>query len=95
MTTTQFIDQISAIAINAGARALIIDMIDALLDLPDPDKVEEEKDELAQAKYDEGLQAGKEDMWQDIYNLLTDIQIDGVSEDQMGAILIAVERVKP
>lgn len=88
MLPSEFAYQLRTIAINAGARAAVIDQIDAILDAPSEDetetRIEEAKEEAFEALYAASM------------NAISDRALDiGLTGTQLEQILELLETVRP
>ena len=72
MTTAEFVAQLRDIAINAGARALVIDQIDALGEGSAEDEIAQLVSEAGEQAFKDGHAEGCKEMWDDIHTLMSD-----------------------
>lgn len=91
MPTHQFVDQLRDIAIKAGARPAVIDCLDAIVDAPSEDEIKERVAEAEEESEKFGFQNGKEDMWQDCYNLVVDCNGDEATLDKVLELLNGIK----
>ncbi len=70
MTTNEFVAQLRDIAIKAGARAAVIDQIDAIVGGPVTGETEQLIYEAGEQAYKDGHADGCNEMWDDIHHLL-------------------------
>lgn len=91
MPTNEFVAQLRDIAINAGARPLVIDQIDRIIEGPSEFEIEErESDSFNDGRSDcihEWRMARKQ--------FLTDINQIELSDEQRASVLDAVDRMEP
>lgn len=92
MDQQYFLDQLRYIAINAKARPQIITAIDDIILAPSEDEINSRIGEAVEEAEKRCFAEGKEDMWQDIYNLVTDMDGD---ETTLGKLLSMLENAKP
>ncbi len=59
MPMRDFVDQIHAIALKAGAKPLVMDMIDQLADTPSADEIEEDQAKAVEEAEDEARTKGR------------------------------------
>jgi hypothetical protein len=59
MPTSEFVAQLRDIAIKAGARALVIDQIDAIVDAPSEEEIEQRINEAVDEAEKLGFEAGE------------------------------------
>ncbi len=95
MTTSEFVAQHRDIAIKAGARAQVIDQIDAIEDGPAKDEIDQWVHEAAE----EGRDKGRKDQWGICFNMLDDKlskkYVDGITDEQREDILNLMCSIKP
>ena len=70
----EFINQLRDIAINAKARASVIDQIDALILIPSEDKIAADIEAAEYAAEKRGFEAGREDALADKANAVEDAE---------------------
>jgi len=92
MSTTDFVAQIRDIAIKAGARALVIAQIDAIVDGLTEDEIEE----LCEEARDEGDSEGRGKQWEMCYDALCAglEDIVGMGADREAILQLLIE-IKP
>jgi hypothetical protein len=92
MPTSEFIAQLRTIAINAGARPLVIDQLDAIVDAPTEDEIVERTENA----YASGEVDGARDAWKDCYTRLEE-RLGGIIEpgEEFNAILQLLMDIKP
>ena len=91
MSTSDFVAQLREIAINARAPALVIDQIDAIVEGPGEDEIEDR----CEAARDEGISDGRDTQWEICFDMLeaklnagylglTETQIEQIRELMLG-----------
>jgi hypothetical protein len=74
MPTSDFVAQLRDIAIKAGARPLVIDQLDAIVDAPSEDEIDERINEAVDAAEKAAFGNGKEDGLADKDNAVQDAE---------------------
>ena len=92
MTTSEFVAQLRDIAIKAGARALVIDRIDAIVEGPTEDDIEE----AAEEGREEGRYEGRKTQWEICFDMLKARLSDvDVTNEQQEDILMLMCNIQP
>ena len=92
MTTAEFVAQLRDIAIKAGACALVIDKIDAILE-----NTEEDIEEAGEEGREEGRCEGRKTQWEICFDMLEAklFDVDGITIEQRLDILMLMCNIEP
>lgn len=97
MPTSEFVYQLRTIAINARAHPLVLDQIDAIVDGPSEDEIEDQ----VSAAYNDGEKTAQDDClheWRMARKrVFEDLDSDalGLTEDQFAMVMVAIDSMEP
>jgi hypothetical protein len=74
MPTNEFVAQLRDIAIKAGARPLVIDQLDAIVDAPSQDEIDEQINDAVEEAEKAAFENGREDGLADKDNAVEDAE---------------------
>ncbi len=96
MPMRDFVDQIHAIALKAGAKPLVMDMIDQLADTPSADEIERDQEKAVEEAEDEGDSRGRRVMWEFCFDAVDDaLQALDLPEETRDAVLQVLTKLEP
>lgn len=97
MPTADFVYQLRAIAINAKAHPLVLDQIDAIVNGPTDDEVEDQ----VSAAYNDGEETAQDDCLHEwrmarkrVFEEL-DSETLGLTEEQFATVMTAIDSMEP